>query len=327
MFYALAIALCLAVLFIVLAAASVLCLPAVKLFRHRAGAIAPAHSANLLFAIRMLPLALASLVTVGFVLPAFVEFEPVTTGESMSLRLAALAMAGALVLIAMVVRGVRILRATRLAQNQWLANSQLLHLPGTPFPIYRVAGRTSLLAVTGFLRPRVFIAQEILETLSAEELSAALAHEMAHVRSFDNLRRLLLGITRLPERLTMVRAVDAAWTQASEVAADQAALTAGASALDLSSALVKVGRLSRPALLVGPLAASHLLPCGSSLEARVMHLQELLEEGGGNLATPARRGRLSSQILLFATLAILGYAIAVPVVLPAIHEILEFLVR
>jgi Zn-dependent protease with chaperone function len=327
MFYALAIALCLAVLFIVLAAASVLCLPAVTLFRHRAGAIAPAHSANLLFAIRMLPLALASLVTVGFVLPAFVEFEPVTTGENMSLRLAALAMAGALVLIIMLFRGLRILRATRLAQNQWLANSELLHLPGTPFPIYRVAGRASLLAVTGFLRPRVFIAKEILEALSIEELSAALAHEMAHVKSFDNLRRLLLGITRLPERLTIVRGVDAAWTQASEVAADQAALTAGFSALDLSSALVKVGRLSRPALPMGPLAASHLLPCGSSLEARVMHLQELLEEGGGNLLRPARRGRMSTRILLFVSLAVVGYAIAVPAVLPVIHDILEFLVR
>ncbi len=327
MFYALAVALCLAVLFIVLAAASVLCLPVVTLFRHRAGAIAPAHSADLLFAIRMLPLALASLVTVGFVLPAFVEFEPATTGESMSLRLAALAVAGALVLIAMVVRGVLILRATRVAQNKWLANSELLHLSGTQFPIYRVEGRASLLAVTGFLRPRVFVAKEILETLSAEELSAALAHEMAHVRSFDNLRRLLLGITRLPQHITMVSAVDAAWTQASEVAADQAALTAGASALDLSSALVKVGRLSQPALPVGRLAASHLLPCGSSLEARVMHLQELLEEGGGNPARPAHSGRMSTRILLFVSLAVVAYAIAVPAVLPMIHEILEFLVR
>src|SRR5205807_4824700 len=96
---------------------------------------------------------------------------------------------------------------------------------------------------------------------------------IAHVSSLDNLKQFLLRITRLP------RWTDAAWTNASEIAADESALARGASVLDLSSALVKVGRLSHGCPLREPVVASHLLPVttGSSLEMRVTHLQRLLE--------------------------------------------------
>src|SRR5260370_14422954 len=45
-------------------------------------------------------------------------------------------------------------------------------------------------------------AREVVQLLSAEELSAAIAHERAHVRSFDNLKQMLLKITRRSEEHT-----------------------------------------------------------------------------------------------------------------------------
>jgi Zn-dependent protease with chaperone function len=290
-------------------------------------------AANLLFAVRLLPLGLASLVTVGFVLPAFVEFEPNSTSEGLSARLVTLAIAGALVLIAMAVRGAHILLATYQTQMQWMARSEPIYVHGVKIPVRQVEGRSSLLAVTGILRPRIFIAREIVERLSAEELAAALAHEMAHVSSFDNLKQLLLRITRPPGFLKTLTLADAAWTSASEVAADQSALTAGATALDLSSALVKVGRIGRPTVLLQAVTASHLLPsaCGTSLEARVQRLQEALEqdtlENGPPSVEQTKKSGWRKRAFSMAVLVILAYSLSVPVLLPAIHEVLELLVR
>jgi hypothetical protein len=147
---------------------------------------------------------------------------------------------------------------------------------------------------------------------------------MAHVSSFDNLKQLLLKITRAPRWLKALYSVDAEWTDASEIAADQEALAEGTSVLDLSSALIKVGRLIRPMAGRQPIA-SHLVPstCGSALENRVTCLSEILEGTG---ATPARSVR-SKGLLLPLLLTLAGYVACVNALLPAVHEALEFLVR
>jgi Zn-dependent protease with chaperone function len=324
MFYVLAISLCLAVMFLVLAGASLLSLAGLRLVLRMAGPMRPSAKANLLFAARLLPLGLACTVTFGLVLPAFLEFEPYSTGEGMGLRLLALAALGALALFGMVVRGVNILQATREAQQGWCEHAQQLTVPGIEVPVYRVENAAYLVAVTGILRPRIFVAREITEALSPDELRAALAHEMAHVSSFDNLKQLLLKITRVPRWLKALYGVDAEWTDASEIAADQEALAEGTSVLDLSSALIKVGRLIRPIAGREPVA-SHLVPstCGSALENRVTCLSEILEGTG---ATPARN--VKRKGLLLPLLLTLGaYIACVNALLPAVHEALEFLVR
>lgn len=50
---------------------------------------------------------------------------------------------------------------------------------------------------TGLLTPRVYVSSGLLAQLSGEELSAVLAHEHAHARRRDNLRRFLLGCLTL----------------------------------------------------------------------------------------------------------------------------------
>ena len=323
MFYVLATTLTLAVLFLVLASASLLCLPGTRLLLKMAGPATPRTRANLLFAWRLLPLGLACVVTFGLALPAFLEFEPYSTKEGMGLRLVLLAIFGALILLGMAMRAVNILRTTRTAQQSWRGRSEKMEIETIRTPVYRVENGASLLAVTGIFRPTIFVAREITEALSHDELRAALAHEMAHVLSFDNLKQLLLKITRAPRWLETLYSSDTEWTSASELAADHRALVEGASALDLSSALIKVGRLKRPPAGRAPLA-SHLAPtaCSGSLESRVARLSEILE---GAETAPARARNGSHLLLMIAGLT--AYIACIHAVLPAVHEALEFLVR
>jgi Zn-dependent protease with chaperone function len=323
-FYVLATALSLAVMLLVLVTASLLCLPVARVALSTLHLSTPSTKANLIFAARVLPLALACVVTFGLALPAFLEFEPYSTKEGMGLRLITLAILGALLLAGMLARGVSILRATRDVQRRWRERSEKIDTPGLRVPVYRVENAASLLAVTGIFRPRIFVAREITEALSHDELGAALAHEMAHISSFDNLKQLLLKITRAPRWLTSLYDTDAEWTNASEIAADHGALAKGSSVLDLSAALIKVGRLKRPVAARG-LVASHLVPtpCSAALETRVTCLSEILE---GAEAMPAH-DRKRRGILLPALILVAVYFACIPVVLPAVHEALEFLVQ
>ena len=324
MFYILAIALCLAVMFLVLTCTSLLCLPAARFLLRMVRSATPGTKANLLFAARLLPLALACIVTFGLALPAFLEFEPQSTKEGIGFRLITLAILGALVLSGMMARGLRLLWATRQTQRRWRERSERIELEAMSVPVYRVENGASLLAVTGIFRPKIFIAREITEALSQDELRAALAHEMAHISSFDNLKQLLLKITRAPRRLTSLYNSDAEWTKASEIAADHDALVEGTSVLDLSSALIKVGRLKRPLVAREPIA-SHLVPtgCSGSLESRVSCLSEILE---GTESAPAR-GAKRSNLIIPMVVALAVYLACIHAILPAVHEALEILVQ
>jgi Zn-dependent protease with chaperone function len=327
MYYALCLALCLAVMFLVMTGTSMMCMAWLRYLDLRR--VSPSLQASILFMIRALPAGLAALAALGFALPAFLRFEPASSSEFVGLRLLALAALGASLLAAMMVRAFRILRATMLLRDQWSARGERIAVPDIDLPVYCVEDSGSLLAVVGIFRPRIFVARRFAQALSREELSAALAHEMAHVRSFDNFKQLFLKITRPPRRLNIFQITDAAWTSASEVAADEIALSSGASALDLSSALVKAGRLGANTAMCEAVAVSHLLPIvtGSSFEMRVTHLQGLLEEN--NDPRPASKtsgfGRHSATALWI--LLLLTYAASFNAVLPWMHEALEFLVR
>jgi Zn-dependent protease with chaperone function len=312
-----------------LAGMSMLCQWGARLLGPLLQSSEPARAANRLFAIRILPLFFACVVTFGFALPAFMEFEPRATGEMMSLRLFVLGALGAFVLIAMVIRAVITIRATTLVREQWRRHSKKLYVEGVDVPVYCLAGPRSVMAVLGVFRPEIFVAREVTQVLSADELSAAIAHERAHVRSFDNLKQILLKVTRLPRWLkpSAFGITETAWINASEVAADKAALAAGASPLDLSSALVKVARLTRRAVVGEAVAASHLLPaaCGTAIEARMNHLQELLEDQDPSSHQRKKIGKY--RVLLPVVLLTIAYAICVNAALPWVHEALESLVR
>jgi beta-lactamase regulating signal transducer with metallopeptidase domain len=329
MFYLLSISLCCAIFFMAFAATSVVCMWAGRLARPAASALAPTTAANLLFTIRILPVLLASLATFGFVLPALLKFEPRSTSELVGWPLLGLAILGAIALIVMSVRAATILRSTRLVAATWRRHSKKLLLENIDVPVYCLngPGHGSVLAVLGFFRPKIFVAKQIVDTLTQAELMAAVEHERAHVSSFDNLKQLAVKVTRLPNWLNFSGAPNSAWTNASEIAADETALASGISVLDLSSALIKVASLSSRAVVGETVAASHLVPVGpeSSLQARVDHLQEILE--GDNPLHQAPRQNRIGKIVIPLAIATITYAACISAVLPWVHEALEALVR
>ena len=199
-----------------------------------------------------------------------------------------------------------------------------MYLLGINHPVYLVESPSSLLAVTGVFRTKIFLSREIAETLSLQELKAALEHEIAHVTSFDNLKRMLLKVTQPPRWLKAYYDADAEWSGASEIAADHNALAKGASVLDLSAALVKVGRLSRISSNTNAIA-SHLVPsaCSATLEQRIIRLGELLQD---NAQAPVRTAQ-SGKLIFAAFLGGAAYIACIHALLPAVHEALELLVR
>jgi Zn-dependent protease with chaperone function len=331
-FYLLAAALCLSVWFLVLVGASVAFEAATRLCRpwldsSTPRSWSPRSKAGFLFVLRSLPVLLSGGIAFGMALPSFLRFEPRSTSEPLGPKLTVLAIAGAGVLLAMAVRSVRLLWATTKIQKEWRRRAREMRVEGCKVPVYAVDGSPALLSVTGVVRPRVFVASSVTEVLSPEELSAALAHEMAHVRSLDNLKQLFLKTTRPPawlDRFLMGNA-DADWTVTSEVAADEDALDAGASVLTLSSALVKIGRLQRSAS--GPrMIASHFIPEGlpSCLQMRVAHLEQRLAEGPRNKTRGPSPFYATLSCLVVAGLV---YAGVIGSVLPWVHEALEMIVR
>ena len=325
MFTVLAISLCLAVMFLVLTGSSVLSTAVSRLLLGAMRSATPGTKANLLFALRLLPLALACVVTFGLALPSFLEFEPLSTKEGIGFRLIALAILGAALLLGMLARGIQIFHTTRQTQRRWRMRSERMDISTLAAPVYRVGDGASLLVVTGIFQPKIFVAREITDALTPDELHAALAHEMAHVSSLDNLKQFLLKITRAPRWLAGLQQADAEWTNASEIAADHDALAQGVSVLDLSSALIKVGRLKRPPVSHEPVVASHLVPsaCSGALEGRITRLTEMLEGRG---TTPARgENRTSLYLPMLIVLAL--YLVCMHALLPAVHEALELLVR
>ncbi len=330
MFYLLCLALCLAVMFLVLAVTSVLSIPLARFLERKLERASARTTANVLLAFRLFPFSLAVAVSAGLALPSFMEFEPPSTNEMVNWPLILLAALGCSVLALMASRAVRIWRTTTFMQRQWLKHSHPVSGVTTGVPLYQIDSRTSLLAVTGIFKPRVYVSRAVSDALTEEELSAALSHEIAHVRSCDNLKQVLMKIMAPPEWFRGLQSTGEAWTRASEVAADERALAQGASALELSSALIKVGRLSRARStgnnVSGSLAASHLVPCGcsSATLTRAAHLRDLLEHG---TVIPPVQDSGSRKVVTAVALIVAAYVGCLATLLPAVHEALEFLVR
>jgi Zn-dependent protease with chaperone function len=237
-----------------------------------------------------------------------------------------LALLGCSVLALMLMRAARMWRMTRFMQLEWQKHARPVSalIPGVP--LYRIDINASLLAVTGIFRPKVFVSSAVADALSHAELSAALSHEIAHVRSHDNLKQLLMKLTAPPVWFSRARSMEQAWTRASEMAADENALAQGASALELSSALIKVGRLSMGHTVPDTFTASHLVPCGcsSATLTRAAHLRDLLEKD--TVVTTVHRAGVLKLVIALLVIAFI-YAGCLVTLLPAVHEGLEFLVR
>src|SRR6185503_15661674 len=135
--------------------------------------------------------------------------------------------------------------ATRSLLKDWLAASTRVDLEAITVPTFILQHSFPIIAVVGALRPRLFIASHVFESLSQEELVAALAHEYGHLAAGDNFKRSVMRISRAALLLIPCgRSLDRAWSEASESAADEyAAQRSSLVALNLASALVRIAKM------------------------------------------------------------------------------------
>lgn len=282
--------------------------------------------AEVLFGMRAGPPAIALIAVALFLVPSYVAYEPFET-EIVSKKLALLATLSAIGVTFALWRALRSWLATRSLRQEWLSSAVQINLAGISIPSFSFANSFPIIAVVGTFRPRLFIAEHVLEILSEEELTAAIAHECGHLSAHDNFKRALLRACR--DALMIVpsgRALDRAWAEAAECAADDHAAQQNAeTALNLASALVKIAKMI-------PVGARASVPMAAFLvgieetrgvKARIQHLLEIASDSCRRRSpnpTIARILPIASLGILVVLAAILATK---PQVLVTVHSMVE----
>jgi len=112
---------------------------------------------------------------------------------------------------------------------------------GIRTPRVFVTRRRGVLCTIGVLRPSILISSELLETLDPDEMTAALAHEIAHIVRNDNVLGTAAGIVRW---LTFFSPAShfamSFYLNEREKAADDFAIEVTGDHLALASSIIKV---------------------------------------------------------------------------------------
>lgn len=297
-----------------------------RLCEKRLTALSAHTRAEILFALRALPSALALICAGILVIPAYIAYEPRVTDEIVSTKLAALALLSATGVMFALWRAYRSWFATRSLLRGWLRLSERIDLHDLTIPTFRIDHSFPIIAVVGSVKPRLFIASKVLDALTKDELAAAIAHERGHLIARDNLKRLALRACRdLLMLVPLGRSLDRAWAQAAEAAADEhAARENPARALNLASALIKIAKMV-------PTRERAEIPLGAYLigaeetqgvKTRIRRLLDIASDG---------IDKRDNSWLIQSTQAIFLIAFAVfaitaacePRVLIRVHEIIE----
>jgi Zn-dependent protease with chaperone function len=269
--------------------------------------------ADLLFLLRILPLVVSIIITAAFVVPSFQILEPRSADEGMGTMPLALGL-GALLLIAYgCYRVVTAQTRTSRVVARWLEGARPLNT-GTNTMTLRAGQQTPPLTLIGMRKPRVLISDSTINLLTHDELEVALKHELAHIRSCDNLKKLVFRFSPFPGMAKL----ESSWSQAAELAADDAAVSNLNDAIDLASALVKLSRL----IPVSPAPACTVGFVTGSISARVARL--LAWEDSGRVhprRVPHWMAIPPVAVALFCAFVSYGPALTLT------HEVTEWLVR
>ena len=274
--------------------------------------LAPSRSANFLLGLRLIPLAVSVAVTTVYAVPSFLLLEPDHIEEPLGPMLVLLAGGALAWLLTATFRAIAAQKRTSRLLSRWVKEAKGIE-KGTSFPVFRLPSRDPVLTVAGICAPKVLVSETAVTILTSEELEAALRHEMAHIRRHDNLKKLLFRFASFP---AMGR-LESAWSEMSEMAADDAAISNSSEALDLASALIKLSRFApvQPSYAM----TSALLPgTATSLAARVRRLF--------NWTDPQKRETgpfVLPLVLVIGFLAVLTYG----PLLTCMHAMTEWLVR
>jgi Zn-dependent protease with chaperone function len=239
---------------------------------RRANRSSPKFAARFLLALRLLPFTFAAGIALGICVPSYLWFEPELFDEQVGLSCLVLTMSGLGVCGAAVARAIRAGARSAMFARQCRRSGHEMVVAAQFPPTFVLEGSPPVLALTGIVRPRIVISENIFEALSGEELSVVLRHECAHRTSRDNLKRLCIFLA--PGIMPLLgggRALERAWNTFAEYAADEEAVGGDVSrSLVLASALVRVARFGSmrgPATLATPFVGEV-----SDLAARVDRL-------------------------------------------------------
>jgi Zn-dependent protease with chaperone function len=285
------------------------------LLRRVMAPLASQDAANLLFALRILPFVLASVFTLVFTVPSFLLLEPRSTDEAVGTAPLMLSLCCLTLLIVGLVQAARAQMRTSRALVKWLDGSTVMRSQSA-VPVFRTQQNAPSLTVAGVREPKVLVSEAAIAVLTPPELRTALNHEMAHARSYDNLKKLLFRFSVFPG----MTGLESAWSEQAELAADDAAVSCVKEALDLAAALIKVSRLGT--LPPETTLTTGLLHSSTALETRVQRLVSW--EQISRAPADAKRGRYA--FLSFGGTVLLIVA-TYGSVLTGLHTVTEWLVR
>ncbi len=222
--------------------------------------------ADLLFGVRMFPFLTAVVITAAFTVPSFLLLEPRAIHESVGDIPLTLALCGAALGIFGLLNAVLALRKASRTIATWTLAAEPVQ-SSSPVPVLRVFRRIPAMTAAGILHPKVLLSSSTEFVLNDNELRTALNHEVAHIRRRDNLKKLLLRFVVFPG----MRGLETAWLEATEMAADDAAVSTTSEALDLAAALIKLSGLP-PSEPPADLTAALVHGSASVVNARIERL-------------------------------------------------------
>lgn len=286
-------------------------------------AMRPRSGARFLLALRLLPVTLATFAVMAFCVPSYLWLETNEATERVGLACCAMALLGAVVCASSLIRSARALWLSARHSMQYKHEGQSA-CPNHSLPVTVMNSDAPVLALAGIVRPRIVVSRGVLQTLSQEELEAALAHEEVHHRSADNLKRLALFLA--PDILPFSRAftrLDRTWSKLIEWAADDDATSGDARrSVSLAAALVHMARLGGKAA-ASPLTSS-FLKSDDELPARV---NRLLGLAPAHEEAPSRRTRIALGAAVALAVSLAVAAMVRPETFFSVHRLLEQLLR
>jgi beta-lactamase regulating signal transducer with metallopeptidase domain len=252
-------------------------------------------------------------ITFALVVPSFQLLERRSVQEGVGAMPVALGVFALLLIACGCIRGIAVQTRTTRLVTRWLEGARPLKGEDDVIITFQPRWKTPPLILVGVRNPKVLVSEAAVALLTQNELQIALKHEREHVRSRDNLKKLVFCFCPFPGMAKL----ESAWSQAAELAADDAAVSNPCDAVDLAAALVKISRLvpvePAPVCAVGFVAGS--------LSERVARLLAWDE------ASMARARIRTWYVIPFAVAASLLVSIAYGPVLAFTHEITEWLIR
>jgi hypothetical protein len=275
---------------------------------------AACSTADFLFTLRVLPWLAGGLVTFLFTLPSFLLLEPRSTNEAVGTAPALLGLVCLAVLTWGIISAIRAQMRASTAMHKWLEGSTELGSESA-VPVFRTGRNSPTLTVAGLCAPKVLVSEETLAALNPSELRAAIKHEIAHVRRYDNLKKMMFRVSPFPG----MGKIEHVWAEQSELAADDAAVASRSDALDLASALIKVSKLATGQV---PEVGAGLLHSSTALSVRVRRLFAWDENAIS--VKPSARWRYA---LTPAAVMVIWVCFSYGSILSRMHVLTEWLVR